>query len=87
PGLAGDHDCVLSTSSVPGVTHDCLRGPAARYVWDLGDRDRSRWVVPFGACGVPGDVHHHDQTPAWLAGDLLPVTTDWERLTEERDDH
>ncbi|MER7441340.1 penicillin acylase family protein [Micromonospora avicenniae] len=87
PGLAGDHHCVLSTSSVPGVTHDCLRGPAARYVWDLGDRDRSRWVVPFGACGVPGDAHHHDQTPAWLAGDLLPVTTDWERLTEERDDH
>ncbi|RKN30561.1 penicillin acylase family protein [Micromonospora musae] len=87
PGLAGDHDCVLSTSSVPGVTHDCLRGPAARYVWDLGDRDRSRWVVPFGACGVRGDPHHHDQTPAWLAGDLLPVTTDWDQLTEERHDH
>ncbi|MEV1328152.1 penicillin acylase family protein [Micromonospora costi] len=87
PGLAGDHDCVLATSSVPGVTHDCARGPAARYVWDLADRTRSRWVVPFGASGVPGDRHHHDQTPAWLAGDLLPVTTDWDQLTEERDGH
>ncbi|MGK5741015.1 penicillin acylase family protein [Micromonospora sp. URMC 103] len=87
PGLAGDHDCVLATSSVPGVTHDCARGPAARYVWDLGDRARSRWVVPFGSCGVPGDPHHGDQWPAWLAGDLLPVTTDWDQLTEERDDH
>ncbi|MFC0505647.1 penicillin acylase family protein [Micromonospora costi] len=87
PGLAGDHDCVLATSSVPGVTHDCARGPAARYVWDLADRARSSWVVPFGASGVPGDRHHHDQTPVWLAGDLLPVTTDWDQLTEERDGH
>ena len=87
PPLAGDHDCVLATSSTPGVTHHCLRGPAARFVWDLGDRSRSRWVVPFGAAGVPGHPHHRDQTPAWLAGDLLPVTTDWDQLTEERDVH
>ncbi|MFI7608358.1 penicillin acylase family protein [Micromonospora sp. NPDC049366] len=87
PRLAGDHDCVLATSSVPGVTHGCLRGPAARFVWDLADRAGSRWVVPFGASGVPGDPHHADQTPFWLAGDLLPVTTDWDQLTEERDDH
>ncbi|MFI6263688.1 penicillin acylase family protein [Micromonospora sp. NPDC051006] len=84
PRLAGDHDCVLSTSSVPGLTHLSVRGPAARYVWDLADRARSRWVVPHGASGVPGDPHHHDQTPAWLAGDLLPVTTDWDQLTEAR---
>ncbi|WBB68088.1 penicillin acylase family protein [Micromonospora sp. WMMD812] len=86
PELAGDHDCVLATSSIPGVTHDCLRGPAARFVWDLADRAGSRWVVPFGASGVPGDAHHEDQLPSWLAGDLLPVTTDWDQLTEERDD-
>ncbi|MFF0366088.1 penicillin acylase family protein [Micromonospora sp. NPDC005087] len=87
PRLGGDHDCVLSTSSVPGVTHWCFRGPAARFVWDLARRDDSRWVVPLGACGVPGDPHHDDQSPAWLAGELLPVTTGWEKLTEERDEH
>ncbi|SIM78365.1 penicillin acylase family protein [Micromonospora cremea] len=87
PRLAGDHDCVLATSSVPGVTHRCFRGPAARFVWDLARREDSRWVVPLGACGVPGDRHHDDQSPAWLAGELLPVTTDWEQLTEERDEH
>ncbi|WP_410808904.1 penicillin acylase family protein [Micromonospora sp. 067-2] len=83
PRLDGDHDCVLATSSVPGVTHRCARGPAARFVWDLRRRQDSRWVVPLGACGVPGDPHHDDQSAAWLAGELLPVTTDWDQLTEE----
>ncbi|SBT43682.1 penicillin acylase family protein [Micromonospora narathiwatensis] len=87
PGLSGDHDCVLATSSVPGVTHHCFRASAARYVWDLGRRDDSRWIVPFGASGVPGDPHQRDQSPYWLRGDLIPVVTDWHRLTEERDDH
>ncbi|WP_182901863.1 penicillin acylase family protein [Microbispora sp. H10830] len=85
-GLPGDHDCVLSTSSVPGVTHHCARGPAARYVWDLARRDGSLWIVPFGASGVPGDRHWRDQHPLWLRGELVPVITDWNRLTEERHD-
>ncbi|WP_030511930.1 penicillin acylase family protein [Microbispora rosea] len=85
-GLPGDHDCVLSTSSVPGVTHHCARGPAARYVWDLARRDGSLWIVPFGASGVPGDPHWRDQHPLWLRGALVPVITDWDLLTEERHD-
>lgn len=86
PGLAGDHDCVLATSSVPGITHHCFRASAARYVWDLACRDHSRWIVPFGASGVPGDPHQRDQSAYWLRGDLIPVVTEWHRLTEERDD-
>ncbi|GGU88417.1 hypothetical protein GCM10010275_25520 [Streptomyces litmocidini] len=84
PGLGGDHDCVLSTSSVPGWTDRCARASAARYVWDLADRERSRWIVPFGASGVPGDPHHRDQLPLWLRGELAPVTTDWQKLTKEQ---
>ncbi|MBA4866410.1 penicillin acylase family protein [Streptomyces sp. PSKA54] len=86
PGLSGDHDCVLSTSSVPGVTDHSARGPAARYVWDLARREDSLWVVPFGASGVPGDAHHRDQLPLWLQGELVPVITDWNLLTEESHD-
>ncbi|MEW2129325.1 penicillin acylase family protein [Streptomyces sp. NPDC005435] len=83
PGLAGDHDCVLCTSAVPGITDLAARGPAARYVWDLADRANSRWVVPFGADGVPGSAHHRDQLPLWLKGELAPVVTDWTLLTLE----
>ncbi|RPF34696.1 penicillin acylase family protein [Streptomyces sp. TLI_185] len=86
PGLSGDHDCVLCTSAVPGVTDLAARGPAARYVWDLARREDSLWVVPFGASGVPGSPHHDDQLPLWLKGDLVPVVTDFARLEKETDD-
>lgn len=85
PGLSGDHDCVLCTSAVPGLTDLSARGPAARYVWDLARREDSRWVVPFGASGVPGSPHHRDQLPLWAEGDLVPVVTDFEQLTKESD--
>ncbi|WP_088979658.1 penicillin acylase family protein [Micromonospora coxensis] len=81
--LAGDTDCVLATSSVPGTSDACRRGPVARYVFDLGDRDRSRWIVPFGASGRPGDPHFDDQLPRWATGELIPVTTDWRHLTPD----
>jgi penicillin amidase len=70
--LDGDTDCVQATVSLPGLTDLCLRGPVARYVWDLADRAASRWVVPLGADGVPGP-HAEDQTPLWAAGSLIPV--------------
>ncbi|MEV7993229.1 penicillin acylase family protein [Streptomyces sp. NPDC086077] len=86
PALSGDHDCVLCTSAVPGLTDLAARGPAARYVWDLARREDSLWVVPLGASGVPGSAHHRDQLPLWTGGDLVPVVTDWARLTKETDD-
>lgn len=86
PGLAGDHDCVLSTSSVPGVTDRSARGPAARYAWDLARREDSLWVVPFGASGVPGSAHHRDQLPLWVRGSSSPSSRTGICCTEKRRD-
>jgi len=83
PGCGGDPDCVLATSSLPGVTHAFSRGPAARYVFDVASRGSSRWVVPLGASGVTGDRHERDQLPLWLSGRLVPVVEDWDELTRE----
>ncbi|MFC8668980.1 GNAT family N-acetyltransferase [Streptomyces sp. NPDC057199] len=83
PGLSGDHDCVLCTSAVPGLTDRAARGPAARYVWDVARRENSLWVVPFGASGVPDSPHYRDQLPLWARGDLVPVVTDWTKLMED----
>ncbi len=84
--LGGDTDCVLATSSVPGVSDACWRGPVARYVWDLTDRAASRWIVPFGVSGRPDDPHFADQLPLWATGGLIPVGTDWHTLTAPRDE-
>ncbi|MFF1559514.1 penicillin acylase family protein [Streptomyces sp. NPDC058279] len=82
-GLGGDHDCVNATSSVPGFTDLTARASAARYVWDLARREDSLWVVPLGADGVTGSPHHRDQLPLWARCELVPVVTDWARLTKE----
>ncbi|MFF4292356.1 penicillin acylase family protein [Streptomyces vinaceus] len=83
PGLGGDHDCVNATSSVPGFTDLTARASAARYVWDLARREDSLWAVPLGADGVTGSPHHRDQLPYWARCELVPVVTDWTRLTKE----
>ncbi|GLL06181.1 hypothetical protein GCM10017581_079290 [Dactylosporangium matsuzakiense] len=71
--LSGDTDAVLATSSVPGVSDACWRGPVARYVWHLGDRAAGGWIVPFGASGDPADAHFADQLELWAAGHLIPL--------------
>jgi penicillin amidase len=81
--LSGSRDCVLNTSSVTGVSDLCWRGPVARYVWNLEDRQKSGWVVPFGAVDDPASAHFLDQLPLWTSGVLIPLTTDWDRLTLE----
>jgi penicillin amidase len=81
--VSGDSDCVRCTGSYPGVTDECYRGSVARYVWDLSDRQAGGWVVPLGAHGDPRTAHHQDQLEAWVAGELVPIVTDWDRLTEE----
>lgn len=83
PPVSGDSDTVRCTSSVPGHSDECWRGSAARYVWDLADPAASLWVVPLGAAGDPRSPHHDDQQRAWLEARLVPVVTDWARLSEE----
>jgi penicillin amidase len=80
--LSGDADCVRCCVSYPALSDECSRGSVARYVWDLADRTAGGWVVPTGAYGLPGDPHHHDQLPLWAAGELAPIVTDWDQLTE-----
>lgn len=80
--LSGDADCVRCCVSFPAITDECSRGSVARYVWDLADRAAGGWVVPTGAHGLPVDAHHHDQLPLWAAGELAPIVTDWDALTE-----
>lgn len=75
-GASGDRDCVLATSSLPDSDDRFVQAPAARYVWDLADRSRSRWVVPHGVAGSAGSAHVDDQQPLWLQGELATVPDD-----------
>jgi penicillin amidase len=74
--VSGDRDCVFATSSLPDSDDRFVQGPAARYVWDLEDRARSRWVVPHGTGGSVGSAHVNDQQGLWLHGELALVPDD-----------
>ncbi|MFC8599172.1 penicillin acylase family protein [Isoptericola sp. NPDC057191] len=81
--LGGAGDSVRCTGGVPGLTYAASRGSVARWVWDLGDRRRSRWGVPFGAAGDPRSPHFADQHPTWAVGSTEQIETDWARLRPE----
>ncbi|MFS0704423.1 penicillin acylase family protein [Cellulomonas sp. 179-A 9B4 NHS] len=81
--LGGDQDTLRCTGTVPGVTDRAYRGSVARWVWDLGDRGRSRWGVPFGTSGDPRSPHFADQHAPWAAAATVEVVTAWDRLTPE----
>lgn len=81
--LGGDQDTVRCTGTVPGVTDRAFRGSVARWVWDLADRDASRWGVPFGTAGDPASEHFADQHPGWAAAQTVQVVTAWDALTRE----
>ena len=79
--LGGDTETVSASASAVGLTHACSLGSAARYVWDLADRDASLWVVPLGASGDPRSPAYEDQAPLWARGDLLRVDAGTPRET------
>ncbi|WP_402461969.1 penicillin acylase family protein [Isoptericola aurantiacus] len=81
--VGGSADTVCCTGSVPGVSTASWRGSVARWVWDLSDRRRSRWGVPFGAAGDPRSEHFADQHPEWAAAGTHEIETDWARLRPE----
>jgi penicillin G amidase len=78
--VGGDGETVNAASYLPGVGYHVALTSVARYVFDLGDWDASRWVVPLGASGHPGNGHWADQITAWAECRLLPMRYDWARI-------
>ncbi|HEU5084781.1 MAG TPA: penicillin acylase family protein, partial [Acidimicrobiales bacterium] len=70
--LGGDNECVWATSTAPPST-DASNAQVARYVFDVGDWDRSAWVVPHGVSGDSRSPHHLDQLDAWASMQLRPM--------------
>jgi penicillin amidase len=52
-----------------------------RYIHDLADWRRSRWIVPLGASGHPGSPHYADQAQLWGNVDTIPQLWEWQDIT------
>jgi penicillin amidase len=75
--MGGDGDTVLCGATVPGFSLRATMLSVARYVFDLADWERSRWVVPHGVSGDPESSHFADQLLAWAELRLVPMRWEW----------
>lgn len=81
--VGGDGDTVQNAGFIAAAGYGVSATSVARYVFDLGDWERSAWVVPLGVSGHPGSAHYADQAAAWSEGRLVPMRYDWERIRRE----
>ena len=58
-------------------------GAVARYVFDVGAWENSRWIVFAGVSGEPGHPHYADQHQAWAEGRLVPMLYDWDTIVAQ----
>ncbi len=75
--VGGDGDTVMAMGITPAAGPAAIYGALARYVFDVGDWDNSRWVVFHGASGHPGSPHYADQNRAWTACEMVPMRYGW----------
>jgi penicillin amidase len=69
----GDGDCVFAVGAYPSGGLPATYGSVARYVFDVSNWDRSRWVVFHGTSGHPGSAHYSDQNALWARGEMVPA--------------
>jgi penicillin amidase len=69
----GDGDCGFAIGAYPAGGLAASYGSVARYVFDVANWDRSRWVVFHGTSGHPGSPHYSDQNALWARGEMVPA--------------
>jgi penicillin amidase len=85
--MGGDGDTVQAASFIAGAGFGLTSTSVARYMFDLGDWERSAWIVPLGSSGHPGSPHYADQARTWGEVRLLPMRYDWQRIQREAESH
>jgi penicillin amidase len=56
---------------------------AYRQIFDLGDWDAGRFILPTGQSGHPGSPHYDDMIRAWRAGRYCPLLFSEEAIGRE----
>ena len=81
--VSGDNETVFATGYIPHVagTHPAYAS-LARYVFDVGNWEASRWVVFHGSAGDPREPHYDSQSTLWRQGGTVPMHYDWAAVRE-----
>lgn len=85
--VGGDNDTVFCTGYAAAVGPRAVYASLCRYVFDVGDWDKSRWVVFHGASGQPGSRFYDNQNAVWARGELVPMLYDWAAIPAQAATH
>lgn len=78
--LPGDNETVMATGCAPASGLAAPSGSVARYAFDIGNWDESRWIVLDGASGEAGSPNRFDQNPLWARGEMVPMRYSWKAI-------
>ncbi|MBI0538150.1 penicillin acylase family protein [Roseomonas sp. KE2513] len=81
--IGGDNDTVLANGLLAAAGPAAGYGALARYVFDVGDWDKSRWAVFHGVSGQPGSPHYADQHTDWAATRMVPMLYTWDAVRSD----
>ena len=75
--VGGDNDTVWANGCYSATGMAASYGAVARYVFDVGAWENSRWIVMAGVSGDPASPHYADQHQAWAQCQMVPMRYDW----------
>ena len=78
--IGGDGDTVFANGLLPSAGPRATYGALARYVFDVGAWENSRWTVFHGTSGHPGSPHYADQHATWAQARLTPMRYAWDGI-------
>ena len=76
--IGGDGDTVWANGIVAPLGQKAIYGALARYMFDVGDWENSRWSVFLGASGHPASPNYASQHAAWAGCAMVPMRYGWE---------
>ena len=80
--VGGDNDTVMANGALSAGGLKALYGAVARYVFDVGAWENSKWIVFGGVSGQPESPHYADQHAAWSQCKMVPMHYDWAVIAE-----
>jgi len=75
--IGGDGDTVWANGLVAPLGPRATYGALARYAFDVGDWEKSRWSVFLGASGHPASPFYANQHAAWASCSMTPMRYGW----------
>ncbi len=85
--MGGDSDTPQAAGIYPGVSFNVAGTSVARYIFDAGDWENSRWIVPLGSSGHPASNHYADQAERWSNVEYIPMTYAWDKIQASAETH